>query len=415
MRKLAIITGLIVLWVLVVIAFFVVEELLRKPPVEIGDQASIQNYVVQKLDGALSRKRLGTAAVAIIQDGKILMERGFGAAVKTDKTLYLLSSLSKAVSAWGVMKLVEEKRLTLDEPVLPYLNRWRFPGSETYRHKVTARQLLSHTAGFEDGYGHSGFLPGEKLQSIEESLTLPKDANTGSAHAAVIVREPGTVMSYSSAGYAVLQLLIEEITGKAFNDYMQESVLKPLGMRESTYSLDSIIAQGRKDNLAANYDLRLQTHPHRNHANMAGVSLRSTAHDLAQLVMAYHRDNPVLTRELMTQFWTPQPGTSSTWGLGHTLYGENNSGGYLFGHGGGAFPASGAEMRVNPATGNGIVILASGTQGLISEVADVWVYWETGKKLFDIRNVVQKRLIHAIVAVIIGMIAILFWKNQKKK
>jgi hypothetical protein len=109
----------------------------------------------------------------------------------------------------------------------------------------------------------------------------------------------------------------------------------------------------------------------------------------------------------------PQSGTSLTWGLGHTLYGENNSGGFVLGHGGGAFPASGAEMRVNPATGNGIVILASGTQGLITEVADVWTYWETGKKIFDIRNAVQKRIIHIIVAIVIGVPAIIYWKSRK--
>jgi len=257
-------------------------------------------------------------------------------------------------------------------------------------------------------------LPGEKLQSIEESLILPGDVNTGAPHAAIIVREPGTVMSYSSAGYAVLQLLVEEITGKEFNQYMTENVLKPLGMTKSTFSLDTIIAQGRSANLATNYDLQMKSHPHRNFANMAGVSLRSTAHDLAQLVIAYYKSNPVLTKKSLEQFGLPQPGTSSSWGLGHTLYVENNKGGYIIGHGGGAFPASGAEMRVNPATGNGIVILASGTQGLISEVADTWTYWETGKKSFDIRNVMRKRIIHAAVAMIIGIVVILQLRRRKE-
>lgn len=420
MRTLAITSCWIILWVVGVITFFITEEILNKPHVERGNQSSIENYVVQKFNEALAQKRLGSAAIAILQNGRIAAEHGFGvansetkAAVKTDETLYLLSSLSKAVTAWGIMKLVQEKRLDLDEPILPYLKRWRFPGSETYRHKVTVRQLLSHTAGLEDGYGHSGFLPGEELQSIEQSLTLPKDANTGKPRAAIIVREPGTVISYSSAGYAVLQLLIEEITGKSFNDYMREAVLEPLGMRKSNYSLDSILAQGRKDNLATNYDLDLKTHPHRGYANMAGVSLRSTVHDLAQLIMAYYIANPVLTKESLQLFGMPQAGTSLTWGLGHTLYAENNGGGYVLGHGGGAFPASGAEMRVNPATGNGIVILASGTQGLITEVADAWTYWETGKKIFDIRNVVHKRMIHAIVAIILGAIAIVLWKSRK--
>lgn len=420
MRKLATTTGWIILWIVVIIGFFIGEEKLRKPPITRGNPASLGNYIVQQFQQALEEKRLGSAAIAIVQNGRIIREQGFGVAnsetkspVKTTETLYLLSSLSKAVTAWGIMKLVEDKKLDLDEPVLPHLKRWRFPGSENYRNKVTARHLLSHTAGFEDGYGHSGFLPSEKLQSIEESLTFPKDANSGAAHAAIIVREPGTVMSYSSAGYAVLQLLVEEITGMSFNDYMQRAILDPLGMSRSTYSLDSIIAQRRKDQLASNYGLDMTSHPHRGYANMAGVSLRSTAHDLALLVMAYYNPNPVLTKESLKQFWIPQPGTSFTWGLGHTLFGENNSGGYIVGHGGGAFPASGTEMRVNPATGNGIVLLASGTQGLISNIADDWTYWETGKQSFDIRIVVQKRMIHAIVAIVVGVVAIVLWRRKR--
>jgi CubicO group peptidase (beta-lactamase class C family) len=421
MRKATLTTGLFLLWSFIVVGFFIAEEKLKKPPVHRGSAASIEGYMAQRLRDAVTQRRLGCATMALVQNGKIVAEHGFGIAnpetkapAKTNQTLFLLSSLSKAVTAWGIMKLVQDGKLSLDEPVMQHLKRWRFPGSETYRDKVTARQLLCHTAGLADGYGHSGFLPGEKIQSIEESLNLPKDANTGTGHAAVIVTEPGTVMSYSSAGYAVLQLLIEEITGKPFQTYMREAILLPLGMKQSDYDVDAVIAAGRQLDLAPNYDLALQPNPHRRYTNMAGVSLRSTAHDLAQLVTAYHNENPVLTKETLQQMATPQPGTSQSWGLGHTLYTENNAGGYVIGHGGGAFPASGAEMRLNPATGDGMVLLATGTQGLISELSDAWTYWETGKKAFDIRNIVHKRLVHALAAIVLGATAIIIWHTRKR-
>lgn len=178
---------------------------------------------------------------------------------------------------------------------------------------------------------------------IEESLTFPKDANQGKPKAAIISVEPGTDMAYSSAGYGVLQLLIEEITHRSFNDFMTEAVLHPLGMFKSGYDLDTIIAAGREHNLAANYDMGLKTYPHRRYTNLAGVALRSTAHDLALLASAYYNENPVLTKESMKHFSMPQPATAETWGLGHTLYGKNDSGAFLLGHGGGAFPASGAS------------------------------------------------------------------------
>ena len=419
MRQLIITIGLIAAWIVIVVVFFIAEEKITKPPVRRGDISSIENYAVQKLTESIQDKRLGCAALVILKNSKIVAEHSFGIAnnetreaVKTDETIFLLSSLSKAVTAWGIMKLVQDGRLNLDEPVIRHLSRWRFPGSEAYRDKVTARQLLSHTAGFVDGYGHGGFLPGEKLQTIEESLTLPKDANQGTPKAAIIELQPGTAMVYSSAGYAVLQLLIEEITQTSFDDFMTQTVLRPLGMYKSGYDLDTIIAAGREHHLAANYDMELKIYPHRRYTNLAGVALRSTAHDLALLASAYYNENPVLTKESLKHFSMPQPATAETWGLGHTLYGKNSNGDFLLGHGGGAFPASGSEMRIDPTSGNAIIITATGTQGLISEIADVWVYWDTGRKPFDIRNVVRKRLVHVSVAIVLGVAVILLYQKR---
>ena len=196
---------------------------------------------------------------------------------------------------------------------------------------------------------------------------------------------------------------------------MKEAVLHPLGLHKSDYVLDTIIAAGREHNLAANYDRDLKTFPHRRYSNLAGVALRSTAHDLALLASAYYNENPVLTKESIKNFSIPQPATAESWGLGHTLYGKNDSGNFLLGHGGGAFPASGAEMRIDPTTGNAIIITATGTQGLISEVADVWTYWVTGKKIFDIRNVVRKRLVHITAAIVLGAGLILLHQRRVTK
>ncbi len=419
MRKILRITGLILIWALLVIGFFIGEEWLKKPPVLKGDIASIENHLVQKLNNAEEQKKLGSAAMVLIEKGKVIGEHGFGLAniesnipVKTDQTLYLLSSVSKAITAWGIMKLVQDGKLALDEPVMRHLRRWRFPGSEAYSDKVTVRHLLSHTAGLDDGFGFSGFLPGEALQTLEESLTYPKDANMGEPHPAIVVREPGKTMSYSSAGYTVLQLLIEEITNQSFNNYMKEAVLQPLGMTKSSYDLDAIIAEGCTENLVTNYDVILQAHPHRRYANMAGVSLRVTPHDLAQFVTAYYNENKVLNKETLKQMITPQPGTSSSWALGHEVYIENNSGGYVIGHSGGAFPRTGASMRVNPATGNGIAIMMTGGQVTINSFVNDWIYWETGKVIFDIRIVFHRRFIHALVVIGLGAIVIIIWRNK---
>ena len=165
--------------------------------------------------------------------------------METDRTLYQVASVSKAVTAWGVMKLVEEGRLGLDEPVVRHLTRWRSPGSEAHRDNVTVRHLLSHTAGLDDGLGYRGFLPGETIQTLEESLTLTRDSTVGAPQAVRVAREPGTRMAYSGGGYAILQLLVEEVTKRPFADYMNETVLQPLGMTTASFDLDAIASGNR--------------------------------------------------------------------------------------------------------------------------------------------------------------------------
>lgn len=429
-RKILVTSGLLLLWTLLVIAVVAAEALwFPQPAVQRGDFAAIENHLVQKLRAATAAKKLGSAALVLIQGGQIVAEYGFGignvetqAPVKTDQTLFILGSVSKAVTAWGVMKLVEDSKLGLDEPVLRYLKRWRFPGSETYRDKVTARHLLSHTAGIDDGFRAASFAPGEAVQTLEESLTHPKNMDGGTRPGVLLVREPGTVMSYSaSAGNTILQLLIEEITNRGFADYMKETVLQPLGMTKSSYDLDAIAAEGRLPDLAPSFDGNLKPHPPRRYTAQAAVALRVTPRDLAQFVLAYTKENPVLKQETLKQMLTPQPGTGGTWGLGQTLYVANDAGGYVVGHSGAAFPAQGASLRVNPATGNGFVLTVSGGRGATNQLVHDWVYWETGKVTSEARQeLVYARMVPASIAIVVGASVLLlgqllYHRNKQAK
>jgi CubicO group peptidase (beta-lactamase class C family) len=414
-HKILVALGLVVLWALAVIAVVFAEAFWLGPPaIPRGDLAAIENHLVQKLSDAT----VGSAALVLVQGGKIAAEHGFGVAnaetkapVKSDQTLFQLASVSKAVTAWGVMKLVEEGKLGLDEPVMRYLKRWRFPGSDAYRDQVTIRHLLSHTAGLDDGLGYGGFLPGEAIQTLEESLTLTKDSTVGEPRAVTVVREPGTAMAYSGGGYTVLQLLIEEVTHRSFADYMKEAILQPLGMTKAGFDLEAITSEGRAQDLAPGFDTKLTPHPPRRYTAKAAVALWATPQDLARFVLAYTRENPVLRQETLKQMMMPQPGTSATWGLGQALFVANDAGGYVVGHNGGTYPAWGAMMRVNPATGNGLVLMVSGGKGAVNQLAHDWIYWETGKVTFEARRqIMLDRLVPASVAIIIGAIALVLWK-----
>ena len=411
--------GLVLLWILVVVAVVFVEAFwFAEPSVIRGDVASIEQHLVREMSEAAADRRLGSAALVLIQGGRIVAEHGFGVAnaetggpVKTDQTLYRVASVSKAVTAWGVMKLVEDGKLSLDEPVMRHLKRWRFPGSEAYRDRVTIRHLLSHTAGLDDGLGYGGFGPGETVQTLEESLTLTKDSTVSEPRAVTVVREPGTAMAYSSGGYTILQLLIEEVTNRPFADYMKDAVLQPLGMTKSSFDLDAIISEGRTADLATSYDREIKAQPPRRHTSKAGVGLYTTPQDLARFALAFTGTSPLLKEETVKQMMMPQPGTGGSWGLGPTLFIENSAGGHVVGHDGGSIPAWGAWMRVDPATGDGFVMMVSGGSGTLNQLPHDWIYWETGKATSDARRqLVQTRSTPALIAIILGAIAIVIMR-----
>jgi CubicO group peptidase (beta-lactamase class C family) len=192
---------------------------------------------------------------------------------------------------------------------------------------------------------------------------------------------------------------------------MKEAVLQPLGMTRSSFDWEAIVAEGRAGDLATSFDRELNPHPPRRYTATAAVSLYATARDLAQFALAFNRENLVLRQETLKQMMMPQPGTSASWGLGHTLNVRNDAGGHVVGHDGGTYPAWGAVMRVNPATGNGIVMMVSGGQASVSRLGDDWVYWETGKVTFQSRlEIVYERAVPALVAIIVGALAIVLWK-----
>lgn len=401
---------LITLWALLVTLSIVLYDFFARPPVTRGNINSIAKFLTDRLSEAEKSKQLGSAAIVLVQNGTIVTEQCFGISdsksnrsAKPSESLYTVASVSKAIAAWGVMKLVQDGKIGLDEPILPYLKRWTFPGSERYRAQVTIRHLLSHTSGIVDGFGIGGFTPGEPIPSLPEYLSNPTDVNMGASHPTLIMNEPGTTFAYSSMAYAVLELLIEDITALAFHQFMSDSVLRPLGMEKSGYDLRMLVNRGESDNIVDNYDKELKSHPHKSYATHAGVSLKLTAHDLAQFISAFHHNN-LLHQASIQQMYEPQPGTFSSWGLGLELYGDKKK---IVGHSGGAFPRSGASFRLNPENGNGIGIIMTGGKEMINPYVNAWMYWETGENQFDIRDVLHERLKIALLLITVGAIAIL--------
>lgn len=294
----------------------------------------------------------------------------------TPDTLFQAASVSKWVAAWGVMTLVEAGKLDLDTPVSRYLKRWKLPVGDHSNDRVTVRRLLSHTAGLNDDLGYCGFAPGAPVQPIEASLTLAADAcplRTG----AVRVGGDAGDWRYSGGGYTLLQLLVEEVSGEPFADYMARAVLAPLGMTRSTYRVG---AEGATD-VATFYDSDGLVAPHNRYTAAAAASLYTSANDLARFAQAHFKGaggapigRGVLSPTTVRAMGKPYATLLGTphWGLGMQIYASSKSGGFLIGHDGGNVPAINTTVRLDPLTGDAIVALSTGGNGIASRLGSEW-------------------------------------------
>lgn len=132
--------------------------------------------------------------------------------------------------------------------------------------------------------------------------------------------------------------------------------------------------------VSAHYDRKLIPQPFRRYSIRAAANLHATARDLARFAIAFCRPNPVLRKQTLAQMMQPQPGTAGSWGLGLTLFVAHGSG-YVVGHDGGSSPATGAVLRINPATGNAVVVTVSGGRVPISRLRNDWMFWERARSV----------------------------------
>jgi CubicO group peptidase (beta-lactamase class C family) len=290
-----------------------------------------------KLADRMQHHHVPGVSIAVIEDGAIAWTRGYGVAEAgavraiTPETLFQAASISKPVAATAALRLVQDGRLSLDENVNRYLKSWHLPDNEfTKQEKVTLRRLLSHSAGLTV-HGFPGYETGAPLPSIPQILDGEKPANTAAVRVETV---PGTRFNYSGGGITIMQLVLMDVTGKSFQQLMQESVLEKIGMTHSTYEQPlparrAGAAATAHDRLGAPVNGKWHVYP-----EMAAAGLWTTPSDLARFAIELQRSrrgesNRVLSKETTNQMLTRQ---IANWGLGIEL--QETGAAARFQHGG---------------------------------------------------------------------------------
>ncbi|MGY4307774.1 CubicO group peptidase (beta-lactamase class C family) [Bradyrhizobium sp. USDA 4369] len=302
--------------------------------------------------------------LAIAHRGEIVLEAAFGYAnldsgeKLTPRHRFRIASHTKAFTAAGIMRLREQKRLKLDDPVGDYVKDLH-PDVAT----ATLSQLLSHTAGLmRDGADSGQFTNGRPYLDKDELLTELRLAPA---------IEPNSRFKYSNHGYGLLGLVIEQITGEPYPAWLQREIMTPLGLRESAPDMTLLgksvpFARGHSRTVPVG---RRVVIPGDNptHAIMAAAGVVATAADTARFFaqLAPNAKKSLLSvasrREMIRRQWrVPQDVEEAYYGL--ALMSGTTAGFDWFGHGGG-FQGYISRTSVIPAREIAITVLTNAIDG----------------------------------------------------
>jgi D-alanyl-D-alanine carboxypeptidase len=270
----------------------------------------------------MTRQNIPGLSLAVVKDGTIVKAAGYGVADRkrqtatTPETVYKIASVSKQFIAAGIMLLVQEGRLGLDDPITKYLD-----GAPVAWTGVTIRHLLTHTSGLVRE------APGFDASRIQSDADVIR-----TAYGSPLRFAPGEKCEYSNLPYFILAEIIHKVSGRAWTEYLREKVFEPVGM-QSTYPTNT---RERVQNRATGYtdNDRLTPADEWTALRPSGAFL-STVLDLAKWDAALYTDR-ILTDASRRQMWTAvtlNDGSSCEYGFGWlvgTLRGRK-----LIHHGGG--------------------------------------------------------------------------------
>ncbi len=216
-------------------------------------------------------------AVAVAVGGEIVWEEGFGWADRerripaTEHTMYSLASISKPITATGLMVLVERGLIDLDRPANDYLGPAKIDGRAFDAGRATVRHVASHTAGLPLHYQF--FYEDEPYRRPHMDETIRRYAN--------LVTAPDERWNYSNLGYGILDYIIERVSGQSYPDYMRDEVFQPLGLTRTSVG----IGRGLEEFTATRYATDQGPIPFYDFDHPGGSAVFSSAHDLVRFGM----------------------------------------------------------------------------------------------------------------------------------
>jgi CubicO group peptidase (beta-lactamase class C family)/poly-gamma-glutamate capsule biosynthesis protein CapA/YwtB (metallophosphatase superfamily) len=304
-----------------------------------------------KIPQLMESEHVPGLSMVLIRQNRIVWKGVFGVRSAgepqkvNDRTVFEAASMSKPLFSYGVLKLVEQGRFDLDRPLDSYLPEPYLPDQSPAK-KITARMVMLHRTGLPN-WRKGGWRKGGPLR---------------------VLHEPGTRFTYSGEGYLYLQTVIERLTGKSVDAWTQESLLRPLGMTDSSY----VWRESFEDNFAGGHDKNGNLKKSRRfyRRGNAAFSLYTTPTDYARFLMeimkpdrsARHSLKAETVKKMTTLQVTPEKAKQrSRRSLGWVVASREN-GGWVC-HSGSNGSGFRCNSRFNMKRKSGCVIMANSDSG----------------------------------------------------
>ncbi len=309
------------------------ESRVTEPPHELTVtdlHAFLDGFVPMQLE----REDIAGAVVLVVKDGAILFAKGYGYSdaekktpVTVDTTLFRPGSVSKLFTWTAVMQLVEQGKLDLDRDINEYLD-FKIPAK--FGKPITLRNIMTHTPGFEEQ------IKDLITEDAAPSATLKQHLVT---HIPERIFPPGTTPAYSNYGASLAGYIVERVSGRPFNDYVDENIFKPLGMAHSTFAQP--LPAELKPLMSNGYRLGSgKPKPFEIIEEAPAGALAATAADLGRFMIAHLQNGKfenakILRPETAAQMHSRQFGLSPALnGMCLGFYEETRNGRRIIGHGG---------------------------------------------------------------------------------
>ncbi|SMG52442.1 CubicO group peptidase, beta-lactamase class C family [Marivirga sericea] len=329
-----------------------------------------QGESLWNLEKQMQKYNIAGLSIAVINNYEIDWAKGYGITGGkeilnvTEQTVFQAASMSKFVNAVAMMKLAEDKKVSLDGDVNNYLTSWKFPYDKNVDpNPITIRQLLSHTAGLST-HGFNGYKTTNRLPSIIQTLEGKNPANSDEVKQ---IQQPNKNFKYSGGGTIISQLILLDNTNSTYEDFVDENIFRPSGMSNSFYSIElekypKNLALGHKGNgktLKNNYNF---------YPESAAAGLWTTPTDLAKLIIDIQRGLKAEPSQILscksTEVLIKPTLDNSNSALG--LFTQQEDGALYLQHSGSNRGYRG-KLFFGSDNGNGVVVMVNGANTIIIE------------------------------------------------